>query len=641
MSKHVVRFVPENISVTVDKGTTVLRAASLAGIEIKSTCGGKGSCGRCAIKVVDGQVRYEKGNRSKKLKDQGLDLACQTFVEGDVVVEVPRDSRLDKHQVLLENENRGKVLAEKELDLLQEYEFKPLCRKVQLTLEPPTLTENASDLTRLQAELRQTTQCKELIVGLPVLQKLAQTLRQEDWKVTATLACMNGITEIINVEPGHIANSGYGLAVDIGTTTVVVYVVDLATGETVDKRGTYNKQAKYGDDVISRMIYAGEENGLQELQDAVIATINELTDQLLEKNGIKPADVMVAVTAGNTTMAHLLLGLPPKYIRLEPYIPTATELPPVKARELGIHINPEAWVLSFPAVASYVGGDIVAGVLATQMARSEEMTLFIDIGTNGEIVLGNKEFLISCACSAGPAFEGGGITFGMRAMTGAIERINIDPNTFDVQLKTIGDSKPIGICGSGLIDCLAKLHRVGLIDRTGQFFRDRETPRLRKTDDGWEFVLAWADESDIDQDIVITEADIKNLLRSKGAVFAGIQSLLKSMQMDVNMIEKIIIAGGFGNYLNVDDAVQIGLLPDVERDKYEFLGNTSVKGARMALLSQDAFRESIELGHKMTYLELSAGTTFMDEFVSATFIPHTDLTLFPSVKDEVEQGKAG
>ncbi|WP_366921919.1 ASKHA domain-containing protein [Metallumcola ferriviriculae] len=637
MSKHLVKFLPDDISLTVETGTNVLRAASIAGIEIKSVCGGKGSCGRCAIKVQQGQVRLEGGNRSKKMKEQGLNLACQTFIEGDVVIEVPKDSRLEEHQVVLENENH-KVLAESELDLLSGYEFKPLCRKVQLTLEPPTLTENASDLTRLQAELRQKTACKELMVELPVLQQLAEALRQEDWKVTATLACMNGITEIVQVEPGHVQNDGYGLAVDIGTTTVVVYVVDLATGDLVDSRGTYNKQARYGDDVISRMIHAGEKNGLDDLRKAVIGSINELIDKLLEKNNISPDDVHVAVTAGNTTMAHLLLGLPPKYIRLEPYIPTATELPPVKARLLGININPEAWVLSFPAVASYVGGDIVAGVLAAKMAKVEMMTLFIDIGTNGEIVLGNNEFLISCACSAGPAFEGGGITFGMRAMGGAIERVSIDPETFDVSLMIIGNEKPIGICGSGLIDCMAKLHRVGLIDRTGQFFRDKDTPRLRKSEDGWEYVLAWAEESGVDKDVVITEADIKNLLRSKGAVFAGIQSLLKSMQLDVNMIEKIIIAGGFGNYLNVDDAVQIGLLPDVDRDRYEFMGNTSVKGAKLALLSQDAYKECKELGHLMTYLELSAGTTFMDEFVSATFIPHTDLTLFPSLNKD-EQGK--
>ena len=634
MGKHLVKFVPDNVSATVDAGVNILRAASLAGIEIKSTCGGKGSCGRCAIKVLDGQVRYEEGNRSKKLKDQGLNLACQTIVEGDVTIEVPKDSRLDEHQVVLENENYGKVLKAKEVDILEGYEFSPLCRKVQLTLEPPTLTENTSDLTRLQAQLRQKTDCKELVVGLPVLQHLAETLRQDDWKVTATLACMNGITEIVQVEPGHVANDGYGLAIDIGTTTVVVYLVDLSNGETIDKLGTYNKQAKYGDDVISRMIHASEKGGLKELQQAVIGSLNELIDKLLEKNDLSPEDVHVAIMAGNSTMAHLLLGLPPKYIRLEPYIPTATELPPVKAKELRININPEAWVLNFPAVASYVGGDIVSGVLATKISQTDEMTLFIDIGTNGEIVLGNKEFMISCACSAGPAFEGGGITFGMRAMNGAIERVLISPKTYSVQLETIGDGAPIGICGSGLIDCLAKLHKVGLIDRTGQFFRDKETPRLRKTDDGWEFVLAWAEESGNNQDVVITEPDIKNLLRSKGAVFAGIQSLLKSMQMDVNMIEKIIIAGGFGNYLNVEDAVQIGLLPDVDRDRYEFLGNTSVKGAKLALLSQAAYKESIQLGHMMTYLELSAGTTFMEEFVSATFIPHTDLTLFPSVKDK-------
>lgn len=332
-------------------------------------------------------------------------------------------------------------------------------------------------------------------------------------------------------------------------------------------------------------------------------------------------------------MAHLFLGLSPKYIRLKPYIPTANTFPPVRAGDLGLAVNPRAWVLSFPAVASYVGGDIVAGVLATRIAWEEPLTLFIDIGTNGEMVLGNRDWLISCACSAGPAFEGGGITFGMRAMKGAIERVEIDPETFEVEVKAISGYRPMGICGSGLIDLIAKMRRVGLIDRTGHFQLDKKTPRLRETEDGdVEFVLVWGQDTECGKDIVITESDIKTLIRSKGAVFAGIQSLLRTVGLDLEAIDRILIAGGFGNYLNVADAVEIGLLPDLPPAKYRFVGNTAVKGAKLGLLSRPALEEAKEIASRMTYVELSVGTTFMDEFVSALFLPHTNLSLFPSVK---------
>ena len=320
-------------------------------------------------------------------------------------------------------------------------------------------------------------------------------------------------------------------------------------------------------------------------------------------------------------------------MRLEPYIPTMNEVPPVAAREIGLHLLPEGLVHSFPSVASYVGGDIVSGTLVTDMANGEDIVLFIDIGTNGEIVLGNQDWLVSCACSAGPCFEGGGIAFGMRAMPGAIERINIDATTLDVTYKVVGSIPPVGICGSGLVDCLAKLRDAGIIDRAGNFQLKHSTnsERLRATPDDKEFVLVWAHHAGGDKDIVITENDVKNLIRAKGAIYAGIRSLLTMVAVEIDMISRIVIAGGFGNYLNVHDSVEIGLLPDLPPESYQFIGNSSVKGARLALLSQNAWREAMELSRKMTYVELSIGTTFMDEFVSALFLPHTDLSLFPSV----------
>ncbi|MHB1126298.1 MAG: ASKHA domain-containing protein [Bacillota bacterium] len=633
-SKYSVIFFPDNIAVQVEPGTSVFHAASMAGIELKSTCGGNGTCGRCAVRVKEGKVEFPDGNISARLRGAGYVLACRSTVHSNVVVEIPKDSRLDEHQVLLANNPAEGVLAEKHLDILEGYEFSPLCRKVYLELEPPTITENASDWVRLKAELGKYAPGKELHISLTNLQTLADVLRQADWKITVTLACLNGSAEVIHLEPGKSEKQSFGLAIDIGTTTVVVYLIDLQTGITVDKKGRYNKQARYGDDVISRMIHASsEKEGLQDLHQAVMSTINELIGKTIAKNNIKADDIHVAVTAGNTTMAHLFLGLHPKYIRLEPYIPITSEFPPVRARELGLDINPDSWVLSFPAVASYVGGDIVSGALVSRLAQQDQLILFIDIGTNGEMVLGNREWLIACACSAGPAFEGGGITFGTRAMKGAIERVEIDPQTYEVRVETIGDYKPLGICGSGLIDLLAKLRRVGLIDRTGHFDADIETPRIRYGEEGIEFVVVWGAETECHKDIILTEGDVKNLIRSKGALFAGILSLLKTVQLEVTDLDQILIAGGFGNYLNINDSIQIGLLPDIPVEKYEFVGNTSVKGAKMALLSQEAYHEAIELGKMITYLELSVGNTFMEEFVSALFLPHTDLTMFPSVVD--------
>lgn len=380
-------------------------------------------------------------------------------------------------------------------------------------------------------------------------------------------------------------------------------------------------------------MYAVEnEQNLIEIRDAVVETVNGLLDKILARQSLSNMNIASAMVAGNTTMTQLFLGVDPRYIRLEPYIPTMTNVPSFPAREIGLHMLPEAMVHCYPSVASYVGGDIVAGTLVTDLANGEDIILFIDIGTNGEIVLGNQDWLVACACSAGPSFEGGGITFGMRAMPGAIERIIIDPETLDVSLKVINNQTPVGICGSGLVDCIAKLLSAGIIDRAGNFQLGHKSgsQRLRATTDDKEFVLAWAYQAGGEKDVVITENDVKNVIRAKGAIYAGIRSLLNMVAVDIEMISRIVIAGGFGNYLNIHDSVQIGLLPELEPERFEFIGNASVKGARLALLSQNAWREAEELGRKMTYVELSVGVTYMDEYMAALFLPHTDMSLFPS-----------
>ncbi len=631
MEQYNVRFLPDNLTVQVPAETSILSAAAKAGIVIKSGCGGKGSCGACQVVLMSGEVKVEgTGKLSHEQIEAGVHLACKTKVMGDLSVEVPPESRLQEHQVLT-GSVKG-LLSEKEVNLLQKYGLKPLARKIQLSLAEPTLTENTADWAKLYLELKKHLGEGKIDVPLSVVRDLPEVLRAGEWQVTVTVADLPERSEVIKVEPGQSTIPAYGLAIDIGTTTVVVYLVNLESGEIIDKQGTYNKQARYGDDVISRIVYSVDAPGnLEEIQAAVVNTVNELVDSICRKHKVQREDIAGAVAAGNTTMTQLFMGVSPKYVRLEPYIPTFSYVPPVTAGELGMHMNPRGPVIMFPSVASYVGGDIVSGVLVTDMANGDELVLFIDIGTNGEIVLGNRDWLVSCACSAGPCFEGGGISFGMRAMPGAIERVDIDPETFDVDLKVVGGGRPVGICGSGLVDVLAKLREASIIDRAGNFQKDIQSHRIRQTEEDKEFVLAWAHQAEGEKDIVISENDVKNLIRAKGAIYAGIRSLLRMVSLEVEMIDKIVIAGGFGNYLNVPDSVQIGLLPDLPSERYEFIGNSSVKGAHLALLSRQARVEAVELGKKMTYLELSVGNDFMDEFVSALFLPHTDLSLFPSV----------
>ncbi|MCK8816886.1 ASKHA domain-containing protein [Natroniella sulfidigena] len=636
-----VKFVPDQIEIEAEPGTNLLELAVDAGVELKAVCGGSGSCGKCQLIIEDGEVEVlDQGNLSPDKLKRGYVLACKTEIKGDLIVEIPPESRLSKHQVFIEEEveEREDILTEEELAATQKLKLDPIYRQIELELNQPSLTDNVSDLERLQIELNRDRDLSSLQASLPVMKDLASHLRANDWKTQVSLSKLGDNYEITELKSLDDPKVDYGLAVDIGTTTVVVELVDLATGKVAAREGSYNKQANYGDDVISRINFAKEnEGGLAKLNQAVIGTMNSLIDEIVSQQEIEQSQIKTAVLAGNTTMIHLLLEIDPNNIRLEPYIPTVSFVPPLRAKELNLKIKEDGLIHCLPGVSSFVGGDISSGTLAAEIADRDGITLFIDIGTNGELVLGNKEWLMTCSCSAGPAFEGGGITYGMRAMSGAIEMFDINPETYEVKYSTIGDVPPIGICGSGLINLLALLKDVGIIGRSGKFDEELEHERLRDGEYDKEFVLVWADEAGIEEDIVISENDIKNLLRSKGAVYAGIRMMLNSMALTEEFIDQVLIAGGFGNYINLDDALKIGLLPDLPLDKFKFIGNTSLKGARMSLLSEDKFEEVQEIAKKMTYLELSAenySQDFMDEFVSAQFIPHTDLNLFPSVTGE-------
>jgi uncharacterized 2Fe-2S/4Fe-4S cluster protein (DUF4445 family) len=436
---------------------------------------------------------------------------------------------------------------------------------------------------------------------------------------------------ILQVESGDTSKSNYGVAVDVGTTTIVAQLVNLASGQVMASCATHNRQIQYGEDVISRMIYACERTeGLGPLNLAVIDNINELIHRLTEREAIDRGDLTAILVAGNTTMIHLLLRLDPCFIRLEPYIPNAGILPVMKAVDTGISINPNGLFACMPSVSSYVGGDITAGVLASGIDDSAQVSMLLDIGTNGEIVLGDNNWLVCCSASAGPAFEGGGTKCGMRAVEGAIQSVTVSGD--EVNVSTIGGGKARGICGSGLIDSIAVLFESGILLPNGKFNTDQANPRLTRTEEGIEFVLVPGDSSDTGKDIVITEYDISNLIKSKGAVFAAAKILVKSVGMEFSDIERVYVAGGFGNYLNIEKAIAIGLLPDLPLERFQFIGNSSVAGARIALVSSHAFEKAKTIAKKMTYFELSVSHDFMNEFIAALFLPHTDQELFPSVK---------
>lgn len=632
-----VTFLPDNKTITAERGDNLLDLAHNAGIYINSVCGGEGICGKCKLIIKKGNVNTAPtALLTREEIQQGYVLACTTEVAEDVEVLIPAQSRLEQDIPLSDKELRlysrsDEILPQEELEEKHVFSHSPLATKIFLKLPPPTLSDNISDLERLYREIRKHWKIPIMQTGLANVRRLGELLRKNNWQITALLGKRNETTEIVFVEGGDTSTKNYGIAVDIGTTTVVAELVDLNQEKVVARRATYNKQASFGADVISRIIYASEKDGLFRLHNAVVENVNELINSMVTQANIKLSDVTAVMCAGNMTMTHLLLGIDPAYLRREPYVPTANFVPVIRAAEAGIKINPRGLLLCLPGVSSYVGGDITAGVVASNIAEMEGLYMLIDIGTNGEIALGNRDWLVSCSSSAGPAFEGSGVQNGMRAINGAIQRVDIEAHNYKITYQTIGGAKPQGLCGSGLIDALSSLLSAGIIDRAGKF-KDIASSRLRETDSGREFVLAFAEQTGIMRDIVISEADIENLIRSKGAIFAAAAVLLRHMNFDFSNLDRIYIAGGFGNYLDIRKAIFIGLLPDLPLEKFKFIGNSSVTGAREALLYYDALDKVNNVAEKMTYVELSVDNAFMDEYTKALFLPHTDMDKFPTVK---------
>ena len=636
-AKRKVHFEPDNVGIVVEQGSNLLEAARDAGVHINASCGGAGVCGTCKVLIRRGEV---ESARTDKLSDeeweQGIRQACQSRIVTDLTVYIPIESRLERAVLSRESKEAPGALA-------TGWRFNPPLSKFFVELPPPTLEDSASDLSRVLRGLNRRYNLSNLTVDFDVLKKLSKILRDSDWKVTVTTlvtavkpkAADKRRPRVINIESRDTRQKHYSLALDIGTTTVCGQLLDLKRGKALAESIEYNGQISYGQDVISRIAYSQNPGGLKKLQKAVVATINSVIKELVTKSRVNIKHVGHLSVAGNTTMIQILLGLDPKYVRLAPYTPVANFIPPVKARSLGIKVGPHVYLFAFPQVASYIGGDIISGIVGSGVYQRKKLTLYIDIGTNGEVVVGNSDWMVVASCSAGPAFEGGGVRYGMVATTGAIEDFALEPPSLEPVLGTIGGAKPKGICGTGLISIVAGLFGAGILGAKGKFNIDFPTNRLRRGTDGYEYVLAWAPETEIGKDIVITEVDIDNLIRAKAALYAGCQTLVKSVGLSMADIEQVIIAGAFGSHIDIEESITIGLFPDIPRERFVFIGNGSLMGARLASFSTDLMDDARRVARMMTNIELSENVDFMHYYVAALFLPHTDASEFPSVTEKL------
>ncbi len=608
-----VRFLPVDLTVEVPLDSLIHEAAIRAGLHaLELPCGGLGTCGQCLVELP------EEADR--------LVLACQTRVTKDLIVRLTENANLamrvvgDSH--FLVNE-----------DLLPDAgSLSPLSKSLRLSVPPASIEEHYSDWSSLVREITRVEGAQQIHAPLAVLRDVAASLRAQDGKVTVALEERGTTLHVRSIHAGHAAARMLGLAIDIGTTTIAVQLVDLDSGGVLATRASYNSQIRRGADVISRIDYARNDERLAELRAMVLETINGLIEDLTSAVQANSNEIQSAFVAGNTTMIHLLLGLSPQHIREAPYVPTVNPVPVLTAQEVGLAIDPEAVVECAPGVGSYVGGDITAGLLCTDFAvNHDEIHLFLDIGTNGEIVIGNADWMVACACSAGPAFEGSGIRCGMRATDGAIEHVELGSGEEPVRYKVIGSGAPAGICGSGLICLLGELFKRGIVDQSGRLNSDACPERIVRKENRLAFVLESGSHTVSGEDLTITEADIENLVRTKAAIYAACTLILESVGLDWSAISRVYIAGGFGRYLQVADAVLIGMLPDLPHGRFRYIGNSALTGAYIALLSREHRQKLAGIAARMTYMDLSSDPRYMDSYVKAMFLPHTDMEQFPTV----------
>lgn len=635
----------------VDEGTSLRAAARELGVEIESICAENATCGKCLVLVEEG--RFEKYNihsrrerlspagaeerdyfarRPKLLKDKGWEvgqvrLACQARVLGDVLIHVPEESRGDKQII-------RKTARERAI------EIKPAIRKYYVSLTPPTLERPIADWERLAKELETTIglvrrgeknlpRWFDLTIDYQCLRTLSSTLREAKWNVTVSVW---RDSEVIAVQPGYVEDS-YGAAMDIGSTTVALYLCNLRTGELLAAESEMNPQIVYGEDVMSRIQYTiGHADGLEKLHKAIIATLNKLLKLAAKTAKIKTEEILEVVLVGNTTMHHLLLNLHPRDLGLAPFVPAIHSSVDLKARELGLQINPAGNIHMLPTIASFVGADTSGMLLAEEPHKQDENWLLIDVGTNAELVLGNRARLVCTSTPTGPALEGAHVEYGMRAAPGAIERVQIDEKTLEPRYKLVGEEawntgKAKGICGSAVIDAVAELFRAGIVDSRGRF-KGRggvippgvESERIREGENGWEYVIAWAEETSIGRDIPMTQHDVRQVQLAKAALYTAARTLLK--QTGLQSPDKIILAGGFGSYIDKEKAMLIGLIPDCDLDKVYAVGNAAGDGARIALLNVEKRDEIDSVARQVERFELPADPEFQNQFMLATNFPH-------------------
>ena len=639
-----VTFTFENqnpVIVTAAPNSNLLQVARDANVAIDAPCSGNGSCGKCKVKLVEGELLSpQTGHISDEEYADGWRLSCGSRILSDVTILVPDIASAYQSRMKTADLSSGEEVAvfEKiEADIRDAgISFDNDFLVLDVAMEEPTLDDTMPDNERLIWGIKSVFEVENVELPYFVIRKMAAVLRESNFRVKVVGEHLGDCFKVYDVRPGDDETPMVGMAVDIGTTTVAGVLVDLKSGKLLAKASTGNGQIRYGADVINRIVEQGKDGGIKRLQDAIIKdTLRPLLAGLCAGAKIKATQILRVCIASNTTMNHLLLGVDAAPVRMEPYIPSFFYVHDLKASDLGLNVNPSAVLRIAPNIGSYVGGDITAGTLATLLWNKEEFSLFVDLGTNGEIVFGNQDFMMSCACSAGPAFEGGDISCGMRATDGAIEAVTLDVDTMEPSYTIIGDEgqKPVGLCGSGIIDMISELFRCGIVNAKGLFVR--EGSRVARDEHGTgRYILATAEESATGREVSLTEVDIDSFIRAKGAIYSAITTLLESMDMDDSVLEHVYVAGGIGSGINMKNAINIGMFPAVELEKYEYVGNSSLAGAYAMVLSDQANEKVEELAQNMTYVELSTHPGYMDHFVAACFLPHTDSWRFPDSVQE-------
>lgn len=630
----------EDVIIDANPGENLLDVAKKANVPIDAPCSGNVSCGKCKVKLVGGEVESSISRHlSQSEWDEGYRLACNSKISSDCIIEVPDiASAYQSRMKIADLSSAGEVQIFNDIRKGVEeagITFETDMKVISVKLDEPTMEDTMPDNERLERKLKEITGIKMVCIPFEVMVKLPTFMRENNFEfncITQTYKNLLTVLDIVKTDQTQI----YGLAVDIGTTSVAGIIVDIPTGKILAKASTGNGQIRYGADVINRIIQQGKPGGIEKLRKAICEeTLVPMIANMCQSIDINPNQIYRMCVASNTTMNHLFLGIPAENVRLEPFVPTFFEYKTLSGHDIQIGINNNARVTIAPNIGSYVGGDITAGTLASLIWTKQEYSIFIDLGTNGEIVFGNKDFFMSCACSAGPAFEGGDISCGMRASDGAIEKVTIDKETMEPSYSVIGGGKPVGICGSGIIDIIAELFKTGIINSKGEIVR--EGKRVVRDEHGTgSYVVAFKEEAGSVKDVLLSEVDIDNFIRAKGAIFSGIRCMLSQLCMEVDVIENVYVAGGIGSGINMENAIMIGMLPDVPLDKYKYIGNSSLVGSFCMLTSKEAYTKVFEIERNMTYIELSNQSDYMGEFVAACFLPHTQAELFPSVSEKLQ-----